>query len=111
MLNIVVVVNLRVADTARGEPDGGDDGAVAGWAGDGDGQQILVSESLDTDGSLMGGRARAQSGTRGAGTETRVHWHGLVNSPGLDNNHFPTWDKSYEDMREASNSLPLVSRA
>ena len=73
MLNIVVIVNLRVADTARGEPDGGDDGAVAGGAGDGDGQQILVSESLDTEGSLLGGRARGQAGTRGPGTETRVH--------------------------------------
>ena len=58
MLNIVVIVNLRVTDTARGELDGGDDGAGAGGAGDGDGQQILVSESLDTEGPLMGGRAR-----------------------------------------------------
>ena len=73
MLNIVVIVNLRVADTARGELDGGDDGAGAGGAGDGDGQQILVSESLDTEGPLMGGRARGQAGTRGARTETRVH--------------------------------------
>ena len=62
-----------MADTARGELDGGDDGAVAGGVGDGDGQQILVSESLDTEGSLMGGRARSQTGTRGPGTETRVH--------------------------------------
>ena len=73
MLNIVVIVNLRVTDTARGELDGGDDGAGAGGAGDGDGQQILVSESLDTEGPLMGGRARGQAGTRGAGAETRVH--------------------------------------
>ena len=71
--DVINLLSLRVADAARGELDGGDDGAGAGGAGDWDGQQILVSESLDTEGPLMGGRARGQAGTRGAGTETRVH--------------------------------------
>ena len=69
-----IVVNLSVADASRGELDGGDD--WAGGASRGDGQHLLVSESLDTERPLSPSqviRARGQPGTRGAGTETRVH--------------------------------------
>ena len=93
--DIVNLVCLCVADTAGGELDGGDDGAVGG-GGEGDGQEILVSESLDTQRPLspglrvMGG-ARGQTRTRGARTEARVHRHVLVNTSGLDNDHISTW--------------------
>ena len=63
-----------MADASRGELDGGDD--WAGGARGGDGQHLLVSESLDTERPLSPSqviRARGQPGTRGAWTETRVH--------------------------------------